>query len=141
MRNLCGTVLWKCFGTEVQIHLKFLTWSSTPIRDKALLTALTYVTACFDEPQLTSLKRNQGYVNPVAAEHKSTLNVHVRLTWLLDCDVNVEEDLNGVCEQCSPPVNDEHDDAAEKCTQQGQPHVVIFICWSPAYHKKDRGKM
>lgn len=130
MRNVCCTVevLWK----QVEFHLKFLTWSSTPRRDKALLTALTYVTACWDEPQLTSLKRERVSVSPTAAERESTLNVATRLTWLLDRDVNVEEDLNGVREQCSPPVDDEHDDAAEKCAQQGEPHVVVFIRWSPA---------
>lgn len=81
---------------------------------------------------MTSLKRKRVFVSPTAAERKSALNTVARLTWLLDCDVNVEEDLNGVCEQCSPPVNDEHDDAAEDCTQQGEPHVVIFIRRSPA---------
>lgn len=63
----------------------------------------------------------------------STLqNVFARLTRLLDRDVNVEEDLNAESEQRSPPVDDEHDDTAEKCAQQGEPHVVKFICRSPA---------
>lgn len=88
------------------------------------------------------LWREAGFfVSPTAAEHKRTSTVVVRLTWFLDCDVDVEEDLNGVRDQCSPPVNDEHDDAAEKCAQQGEPHVVIFICWSPAWYKKDTGNI
>lgn len=52
-------VLWNHIWCHAEFYLKFLTWSSTPIRDKALLTALTYVTACLDEPQFTSARRTQ----------------------------------------------------------------------------------
>lgn len=74
------------------------------------------------------------------AEHKSTLTVVARLTRLLDFDVNVEENLNGVCDERSPPVNDEHDGAAQESTKKGEPHVVIFICWSPAWYKEESEK-
>lgn len=55
-----------------------------------------------------------------------------KVTWLLDCDVDVEQDFYAVCEQGSPPVNNKHDNAAEQSAEQRQPHVVVFICWSPA---------
>lgn len=44
---------------------------------------------------------------------------HAQLTWLLDCDVNVEEDFNAVCEESCPPVDDKHDSTAEYCAHQG----------------------
>lgn len=72
------------------------------------------------------------------------MNVHpntcTQLTWLLDCDINVEEDFNAVREESSPPVDDKHDDTAEQCTQQGQPHVVVFIRWSPTWETTSQRK-
>lgn len=72
------------------------------------------------------------------------MNVHpntcTQLTWLLDCDINVEEDFNAVREESGPPVDDKHDDTAEQCTQQGQPHVVVFIRWSPTWETTSQRK-
>lgn len=60
-------------------------------------------------------------------------HTHTLLTWFLDGDVDVEEDLDGVRKESGPPVDDKHDAAAEQRPQQGQPHVVEPVSWSPAY--------
>lgn len=54
-----------------------------------------------------------------------------QLTWLLDGDVNVEQEFDSVREESCPPVDDKHDRAAEQRTQQRQPHVVVLIPRSP----------
>lgn len=114
-------------------YLKFLTWSSTPDRDRALLTALTNVTACVDEPQFTS----EDKISPdrlallLLLHSKNPSKQSNKLTGLLHCDIYVEEEFNAICEQSSPPVDNKHNNATEQCSHQGQPHVIVFICRSP----------
>lgn len=103
-----------------------------PVRDRALLTALTKVTACLEEPQFTSgnNRANVRLGGIITAPLKARM-WFTQLTWLLDGDVNVEQEFDCVREQSCPPVDDKHDRAAEQRAQQRQPHVVVLIPRSP----------
>lgn len=53
------------------------------------------------------------------------------LTRLLVADVDVKGEDDEQRDQRGPPVDDEHDHAAEDRTRKRHPHVVVLEAWAP----------
>lgn len=55
-----------------------------------------------------------------------------QLTRLLVADVDVKPQNDAVSEESRPPVNDEHHQATQYGSGQGNPHVVVFEAGAPS---------
>lgn len=53
------------------------------------------------------------------------------LTWFLVADIDVERQDDEQGDEGGPPVDDEHDHAAQDCPRQRHPHVVVFEAGAP----------
>lgn len=71
-------------------------------------------------------------LSPVGEANDGPAGCKQQLTWLLVADVDVKAQNDDVGEQSRPPVDDEHDHAAEHGSGQGHPHVVVLEAGAPS---------
>lgn len=142
-------------------HLKFLIWSSTPVRCRQCDSAWLYMRACVDEPQFTSVVEKPSLnirltilfnfsIHKLLYEQIHQLNMEkIRLhtfhsfcimstkgrwnTWFLVADINVECQNNDVGKEGSPPVDDKHNHTAQHSSRQWHPLIVVFKTWTPSW--------